>query len=68
MTMPPGQPPEFDIGSARAPGFGDTQVLAQGGALDVGPDENGVVAPAAEDGFDLPADEDVIQVTVTPIG
>lgn len=60
----------YDAGTEvdQTPGFGDTQVLAQGGMADIGPDENGVVSPAADDGFDLPADEDVIQVTITPVG
>ena len=60
----------YDAGTEvdGAPGTGADQVLTQGGALDVGADENGVVAPASDDGFELPADEDVIQVTITPIG
>ena len=59
----------YDAGTEvdQEPGHGADQVLAQGGALDVGADEGGVVAPAADDGFDLPADEDVIQVTITPV-
>lgn len=59
----------YDAGTEvdEKPGFGQFQVLSQP-ALDTGPDENGVVAPASEDGFQLPADEDVIKVTVTPIG
>lgn len=58
----------YDAGTEvdQEPGQGADQVLAQGGALDVGADENGVIVSALEDGFDLPADEDVIQVTITP--
>ena len=50
-----------------APGTGPFQVLAQSG-LDEGPDEDGVVGLASRTGFDYPAVEDVINVTVTPIG
>lgn len=52
-----------------APGTGDYQVLAQPGP-NTGPDENGVVILATEtgDGFDLPANEDVIHVSITPVG
>ena len=59
----------YDAGTEvdEVPGAGAFQVLTQP-SLDSGPAENSVVVPAAEDGFDLPADEDVIQVTVTPIG
>ncbi len=59
----------YDAGTEvdEAPGLGDFQVLTQP-SLDSGPAENGVVAPARADGFDLPADEDVIRVTVTPVG
>ena len=60
----------YDAGTevGGVPGTGADQVLTQGGLLDVGADENGVVAPASDDGFELPADEDVIMVTVTPVG
>ena len=52
-----------------APGTGEFQVLAQGSA-DSGPAENDVVTLATEtgDGFDLPANDDVIRVTITPVG
>jgi hypothetical protein len=52
-----------------APGTGEFQVLAQSGP-NTGPDEHGVVTLATEtgDGFDLPANDDVIRVTITPVG
>ncbi len=60
----------WDAGTEQdfTPGTGPFQVLAQGGALDVGPDEGGVIGLASDDGFELPADEDVIRVTIEPIG
>lgn len=51
-----------------APGTGPDQVLAQSGP-NTGADEHGVVTRATEtgDGFDLPANADVIRVTITPL-
>ncbi|NNE11871.1 MAG: hypothetical protein HKN41_06435 [Ilumatobacter sp.] len=59
----------YDAGTEvdQVPGQGADQVLAQSGP-DTGAAENGVIVSAFEDGFDLPADEDVIRVTVTPVG
>ncbi len=59
----------YDAGTEvdQVPGQGVDQVLAQSGP-DTGADENGVVASARDDGFELPADEDVIRVTITPVG
>lgn len=60
----------WDAGTEQdfTPGTGPFQVLVQDGAIDVGPDEGGVIGLASADGFDLPADEDVIRVTIEPIG
>lgn len=60
----------YDAGTEvdQEPGQGADQVLAQMGALDVGADENGVIVSASVDGFELPADDDVIQVTINPVG
>lgn len=52
-----------------APGTGDDQVLAQGPGTDIGPAEGGVVTLVADKDFDfaVPAVEEVIRVTITPV-
>jgi hypothetical protein len=54
----------------QQPGFGDVgaPLQQQNGDPDAGPDEGGVVRPieAVEDGYEYPAVDSAIQVTVTP--
>jgi hypothetical protein len=54
----------------QQPGFGDVgaPLQQQNGGPDAGPDEGGVVRPieAVEDGYEYPAVDSAIQVTVTP--
>lgn len=58
----------YDAGTEvdQEPGQGADQVLAAG--PEVGGDEGGVIISARDDGFELPADEDVIMVTINPVG